>query len=274
MADVDVGKAREATEQEGVEHEPLRPVGRCQQHEPADFRLGEVVARHEFAAEPVSGEEVRGEQVAAAGQHQNVFERDHIDPRRVLLVRGFPGDVLVESGEKPFVEFAERNVRAAAALADVGGEQPVNAPVLVIGGFAAADADHAAELLVVLPEKCQQRLLLPVVPEIHFPDQRGSDRGLPGQQRFITPFDAAADEEQFLVEFRSGGAPSRREPRADVPQGRIDVCADGQLRPLAVDRDARHDRHVAVAARRGALDVDLKSATIIQYTIKGRFMSR
>ena len=140
-------------------------------------------------------------------------------------MRGFPGDVLVESGEKPFVEFAERNVRAAAALADVGGEQPVNAPVLVIGGFAAADADHAAELLVVLPEKCQQRLLLPVVPEIHFPDQRGSDRGLPGQQRFITPFDAAADEEQFLVEFRS----VRTSHKAGSTYARTASCARSPL---------------------------------------------
>lgn len=41
----------------------------------------------------------------ASGQHEDVLERDHVDPRRVFLVSALLCDVVVKPRQELFVEF-------------------------------------------------------------------------------------------------------------------------------------------------------------------------
>ena len=174
-AKVDIGKSRETTEQKGVAHQQQRHVVEVEPDKPSDFGDGKVVARHELAVQLVVGKKIRREIAPPAGQHEDVFECDHVNLRRVLFVPALLSDVLVETRQEFPVEVPERQVPALVFTADVIFEVVVNTPVFVIGRLAAAGADHPAKLLVVLPEKGQQHLAAAVVAEIHLLDHLRRD---------------------------------------------------------------------------------------------------
>lgn len=58
---------------------------------------GKIIARNELAVLSASWQKIREEDAPPAGQHEDVFGRDHVNPRRVLLVPTLLSDVLVEA---------------------------------------------------------------------------------------------------------------------------------------------------------------------------------
>lgn len=73
----------------------------------------------------------------AAGQHEDVLERDHVDPRRVLLASALLRDVVVEPRQELFVKLFEQQILAIEFVVDVVFEMLVNTPIFIIGRFAA-----------------------------------------------------------------------------------------------------------------------------------------
>jgi hypothetical protein len=137
----------------------------------------------------------------AAGQHEDVLERDHVDPRRVFLVSALLCDVVVKPRQELFVEFFEQQILAVEFVVDVVFEMLVNTPIFIVGRFAAADAHHPAELLVVMPEEGQQRFVALVVAEIHLLDHFRSDQGMLVKQRVVTSFDAETNLRELFVDM-------------------------------------------------------------------------
>ena len=85
VADVDIGKPREAAEHKSVAHQPQRPGGQFQPHHSAYLRFVQIVAADEFAVQLIPGERVVRQTAFASGHHQHVLERNHVNPRRVLF---------------------------------------------------------------------------------------------------------------------------------------------------------------------------------------------
>lgn len=150
----------------------MRAVGQIQPDQPSDLFDGQISARNPLAADFVAGEQVRFQVAAAAGLRQNVFEGDHVDPDRVLAAAARSRNVAVEAVEELPVELSELQIIAPVSSPDVTFEVVADAPIFIKGGFAAVDAHHAAELLVVATEKSEQ--LFPVL--------------FPTEKRFFTAF--------------------------------------------------------------------------------------
>ena len=148
-AEIDVGEPGEAAEQKGIAHELQGSGRKFEPDQLVDFAEGQIAAIDELAVELVSGEQIALEVALAAGQHEDMFQGDHIDPRRVFLVAALLDDIGMEAGEELFVELVEREVGPPVGGSDVALHVAADALVLIIGSLAPADAHHAPELFVV-----------------------------------------------------------------------------------------------------------------------------
>ena len=118
-----------------------------------------------------------------------------------FFIPGFLCDIGVEAREEFPVELLEHQVFAVEFVVDVVFEMLVNTPIFIVGRFAAADAHHPAELLVVMPEEGQQRFVALVVAEIHLLDHFRSDQGMLVKQRVITSFDVETNLRELFVDM-------------------------------------------------------------------------
>ena len=252
---VDIRKSRKTAEQKSVAHELDGRVGHLQPDKFLYLIDRQIVARHELAVQFVVGEEILGQITTAPGQHKNMLQRDHVNPRRVLFMALVVHDVLMEARQELPVELLERQVLAVISVVDVVFEMPVNAPILIISRFAAADVDHLAELLVVLPEKGQQSFPALVVAEIHAFDHLGRHQRLLVEERIVASLNVIADLRQAFVDTCSSFAAPCHTSHAHIPEFRIHRKLCRQLRALSVDRDAAHDGRIPVSQRRILLNV-------------------
>ena len=107
---------------------------------------------------------------------------------------------MVEPRQELFVKLFEQQILAIEFVVDVVFEMLVNTPIFIIGRFAAADAHHPAELLVVMPEEGQQRFIALVVAEIHLLDHFRSDQRMFVKQCVVTSFDVKTNLRELFVD--------------------------------------------------------------------------
>lgn len=217
VAEVDVGQSRETTEQKRIAHALQRPGREIDSDQFVDFIDCQIIAVDEFAAQLVTGEHVVFEVPLAAGQHEDVFQRDHVDPRRILLAAAPLDDVGMEAGEEFVVEFVECDIGSPVGRFDVALQMPADAPIFIISSPAPADADHAAEFVVVPAEKLQKPAATLRGSEISLLDHDRSDER-PGQkERAVTLLNAVTDVQKLAVDFAGGSSASRHLPGRRAP---------------------------------------------------------
>ncbi len=262
VAQIDIRKAGEAAENIGVAHELQPGLVQRNAHEFENLLLGEVVAADRFAMQLVVGEEVALHVAAAAGQHQNVFERGHVDPRGVVPQRRPLADPRMEVDDEFPVEFAKGQVFAVVTLFDECRQMGVDTPIFIIRAFRAGDADHAEELVVVLSEKGQQIHSAEVGAEKTGFDRLGRGVALLQKERFIAFLHSEADVRQAVVDAVRNGASAERPPCNGLPKRGGYGKSGRKLNPSAVDRDASHDREFSIAQRRFSLHVKEDSESV------------
>ena len=91
-----------------------------------------------------------------------------------FFIPGFLCDIGVEAREEFPVELLEHQVFPVVLVPDVVCQMLADAPIFIICGLAAADADHTVEFFVVLPEKGEHGLLPEIGAEIHLFDHHRS----------------------------------------------------------------------------------------------------
>ncbi len=262
VAQVDIRKAGEATEDIGVAHElQLRFVQR-NVHEFDDLLLGEVVAVDGFAMQLVVDEQVALHVSAAAGQHQNMLQRSHIDPGSVVSERRPFADPRMEIDDESPIQFAKGQVFAFVTLFDECRQVGVNTPIFIIGTFRTGDADHVGELVVVLSEKSQQIHAVEIGAEKTGFDGLGRGMALLQKERFITFFHPEADIRQAVVDAVRNGASAECMSGLGLPKMGGYGKLGRKLGPLAVDRDASHDRELSIAQRRFSLHIEEDSERV------------
>lgn len=89
-----------------------------------------------------------------------------------FFIPGFLCDIGVEAREKFPVELLEHQVFPVVLVPDVVCQMLADAPIFIICGLAAADADHTVEFFVVLPEG-EHGLLTEVGSKVHLFDHQG-----------------------------------------------------------------------------------------------------
>ncbi len=197
---VDIGKAREAAEQKGVADEPPRLGSHRQPAQPADLVQRQVTAGDRPAVQFVACKGIAAETTACAGQTENMFQGDHVDPGRTFGSLALLEDEGMEAGEKFPVDRRKREIAAAAGFMHIANEQPEYAPILIIGVPTAAYAYHPKELLVVMTEKSEQ-LLLPCISTDILPLNHGCrNLFVVIAQRVVTPFDGTTHARQRLID--------------------------------------------------------------------------
>lgn len=90
-----------------------------------------------------------------------------------FFIPGFLCDIGVEAREEFPVELLEHQVFPVVLVPDVVCQMLADAPIFIICGLAAADADHTVEFFVVLPEKGEHGLLTEVGSKVHLFDHQG-----------------------------------------------------------------------------------------------------
>ena len=247
LAKVDIREAREATEQKSIPDQLEHRRCGCQPDNTPEFRCGEIIPGNGLVTQLVIGKRIPFHIPLFPGQHENMFEGNHIDPYRILFTIAFQRNITMEIRQEFPVDLLEGDVAASVVFGNEFGKVLIYRSVFAVSRFAARDSDHSEECIVVSAEKLQQEKIPTVISQIPLLDHAGSDHSLFAEQRMVTVFDAIVNPIEMFIDEQGLGTSPDGTPQCSIPKFERDGLLGGNLGAFAVEGDASHDRNVPVA---------------------------